>query len=353
VLLLANMIVVFACIAPRNDPEGNVLSVRDQHYDVQFTCRGMGRLASRTQEGTTVTFEYDKEDALVAIHNEAGAVYRFTLDKVGNVKEESGFDGVLRKFSRDKAGRVVTIDRPDHRATDYGYDLAGRVVEVKYSDGTGEKYAYSADGALVEAINGTAQVKFERDRLGRIVKELQGEDSVETKYDRLGLRRRMKTSKGHELEIERNNVGDVVKMSAGGGPVAPKDGGNAAGKAQPWEARFTRDQLGLEMERTLPGGVRATWGRDNVGRPVRHEIWSSETMLSAKAYTWEPNDRLMISPKGRGEEGFKVSNDTKALTSRSAPVTDRWTDPGHPYDAAGGGRQYYVPKNSDLVGVGQ
>jgi len=61
----------------RTLPGGNVLSVRDQHYDVQFTYPGMGRLASRTQEGRTVKFEYDKEDALVAIHDEAGAVYRF------------------------------------------------------------------------------------------------------------------------------------------------------------------------------------------------------------------------------------------------------------------------------------
>ena len=84
------------------DADGNVLAVKDQHYDVQFTYRGMGRLASRTQEGTTVAFEYDTEESLVAIHNEAGAVYRFALDKAGNVKEESGFDGLLRKYTRDK-----------------------------------------------------------------------------------------------------------------------------------------------------------------------------------------------------------------------------------------------------------
>ncbi len=75
------------------DAEGNVVAVKDQHYDVKFSYQGMGRLASRTQESTTVTFEYDREESLVAIHNEAGAVYRFTLDKAGNVKEESGFDG--------------------------------------------------------------------------------------------------------------------------------------------------------------------------------------------------------------------------------------------------------------------
>jgi RHS repeat-associated protein len=276
------------------DAESNVLTVKDKHYDVKFAYQGMGRLASRTQEGTTVKFEYDSEESLVAIHNEAGAVYRFTLDKAGNVKEESGFDGLLRKYGRDKAGRVLTVERPDDRATEYSYDTDGRVVAVKYSDGIGESYAYRPDGALIEATNAATSVKFERDALGRIVKEIQGKDSVESAFDLLGLRARMKTSKGHVLEIERNLVGDVVGMKAGGGPVAPGGSPQAQTPLPPWKARFTRDQLGLEVERSLPGGVRARWERDSVGRPLKHEIWSGGTVVSAQSYTWEPNDRLKM-----------------------------------------------------------
>ncbi len=288
------------------DAEGNVVAVKDQHYDVRFAYQGMGRLASRTQEGTTVAFEYDSEESLVAIHNEAGAVYRFTLDKAGNVKEESGFDGLLRKYGRDKAGRVLTVERPDERATEYSYDTGGRVVAVKYSDGTGEEYGYRPDGALMAAINAAAAVKFERDALGRIVKEVQGEDTVESAFDLLGLRSRMKTSKGHVLEIARNLVGDVVGMKAGGGPLAPGSASAAQAALPPWEARFTRDQLGLEVERTLPGGVRARWERDSVGRPVKHEIWSGTTIVSAQSYTWEPNDRLkMIVDALRGPVQYR------------------------------------------------
>jgi RHS repeat-associated protein len=274
--------------------DGNVLAVKDQTYDVKFAYRGMGRLASRTQEGTTVSFEYDTEESLVAIHNEAGAVYRFALDKTGNVKEESGFDGLLRKYGRDKSGRVLKVERPDDRATEYSYDTSGRVIAVKYSDGSSESYAYRPDGALMEASNATSSVKFERDALGRIVKELQGDDSVESAYDLLGLRARMKTSKGHLLEIQRNIVGDIIGMRASGGPVAPNGEASAQAILPPWEARFLRDQLGLEIERTLPGGVRARWERDLLGRPLKHEIWSGTAMVSAKAYSWEPNDRLKM-----------------------------------------------------------
>jgi hypothetical protein len=168
------------------------------------------------------------------------------------------------------------------------------VVAVAYSDGSSESYAYRPDGALMAASNATADVKFERDLLGRIVKELQGDDSVESTFDLLGLRARMKTSKGHQLQIERNLVGDVVGMRAGGGPVAPSSGPQAQPLLPPWEARFTRDQLGLEVERTLPGGVRARWERDKLGRPLKHEIFSGNTLLAAQSYSWEPNDRLKM-----------------------------------------------------------
>ena len=275
------------------DPAGGQTALE---YDKQGLLVGL-----RMPNGAQTRWTYDclgrcvdNEESLVAIHNEAGAVYRFTLDKAGNVKEESGFDGLLRKYTRDKAGQVLTVDRPDERTTQYRYDIAGRVVAVKYSDGTSESYAYRIDGALMEASNATSLVKFERDVLGRIVKDMQGDDTVESAFDLLGLRARMKTSKGHVLDIERNLVGDVVGMKAGGGPIAPGSEPAAQAMLPPWEARFTRDQLGLEIERSLPGGVRARWERDNVGRPLKHEIWSGNTMLSAQSYTWEPNDRLKM-----------------------------------------------------------
>jgi YD repeat-containing protein len=68
----------------------------------------------------------------------------------------------------------------------------------------------------------------------------------------------------------------------------------AYGVQPAWRRATSKGQLGLEIERTLPGGVRATWQRDNVGRPLKHEIWSGKTMIAAKAYTWEPNDRLQM-----------------------------------------------------------
>ena len=282
------------------DGEDNVVAVKDQQYDVQFAYRGMGRLVARKQAGTAVHFRYDTEEQLVAIHNEAGAVYRFVLGPTGEVNEEYGFDGLCRKYQRDQAARVQKVLRPGGLASEYKYDPAGRVVGVKHLDPAGEpvgeeKYSYRPDGELVAADNGTAVVKLERDVLGRVVNEVQGADAVTSEYGPLGLRLRMQTSRGHALEIERNVVGDVIAMRAGGGPVVSTGSETKKdSESPPWEVRFDRDQLGLELERHLPGGVRSRWERDKLGRPVKHEIWSGRKLVGAKSYVWQPNDRLKM-----------------------------------------------------------
>jgi RHS repeat-associated protein len=282
------------------DGESNVVRAKDKHYDVEFSYGGMNRLRARKQANTTVRFQYDTEEQLTSIQNEAGSVYCFILGPTGEVDEEHGFDGLCRKYSRDKAGRVQKVLRPGGLATEYAYDPAGRVLGVKHVDGGGnilgeEEYGYRLDGELIAAGNDTIEVKLERDILGRVVKELQGADAVESEYGPLGLRTRMKTSRGHALEIERNIVGDVMAMRAGGGPIVSANSDAKKDESQtPWEVRFTRDKLGLEIERHLPGGVRAHWERDKLGRPIKHEIWSGRKLVGAKSYTWEPNDRLKM-----------------------------------------------------------
>ncbi|MBN2573589.1 MAG: RHS repeat protein, partial [Deltaproteobacteria bacterium] len=237
-----------------------------QDYDVEFKYGGMNRLLARTQGGTTIRFAYDT-------------------------------DGLRRQYERDLAGQVLTVRRPGGLSTEYTYDGAGRVTGLKHADAQGqvlgeEKYEYRKDGELASAANDTCAVKLERDILGQVVREVVGDDAVDSEYGPLGLRTRMRTSRGHVLDIERNVVGDVLTLRAGGGP-AVTPGSDAKKEAPPsWEAKFTRDNLGLELERHLPGGVRSVWQRDKLGRPLSHEIWSGKKQVAARSYTWETNDRL-------------------------------------------------------------
>ncbi len=290
------------------DGEGNLIHARDAQHDVRFVYQGMGRLQSRTQSGTTVTFEYDREERLVAIKNKAGYAHRFELGPTGNIDTEIGFDGLKRVYKRDAAGRVTKILRPARRQTAFDYDARGRVLGTKHSDGTSETFVYRPDGALLQAKNDACLVSFERDQLGRVLKEVVGDDWVASEYDSLGMRVALRSSKGLRQRIQRNGMGDALgvqariasddpsrDLDAGAvrmGRSGPSGGGVAASADGLWEARFERDAVGLEVERLLPGGVKATWERDNLGRPKTHTISAGGLSKGAWHYTWDVNDRL-------------------------------------------------------------
>jgi len=262
------------------DGEGNVLHAQDQQHDVQFSYRGMNRLASRSEAGTTVEFHYDTEDQLMGIKNEHGFVYRFELDPLGNVAKEIGFDLQERIYERDAAGQVTLVRRPKGRWNKYDYDRTGRVLQVTYQDESQEKYEYRPDGELMLAENQYQKVAFERDPLARVLKEIQGEVEVLSEYDILGRRISLNSSLGAQIDISRNAMGDVEQLSA-------QEGDHTA-----WKATFQRDLLGLELERSLPGGIRSRMQRDKLGRPIHHQISGSKGSFMDKRYEWYANDRL-------------------------------------------------------------
>ena len=294
------------------DGEGAPVHVRDQHHDVRFSYCGLGRLASRTEAGVSVRFEYDTEERLVAIHDPLGAAHRFELGATGLIDGERRFDGGHRRYQRDAAGRVIKLLRPEGRSTEYQYDPAGLLASVKHSDGTGARYRYRQDGGLVGVASASASVSFQRDALGRVVEEATGDDWVRVEYDAAGRRVGLRSSRGLHQRIRRNAAGDPVSVTvrrpppAPAGDELPQDETAARARLLPgdevvWEARFGRDSLGQELERVLPGGIRARWKRDAIGRPVRQEIHGAAGLRAARDYTWDVGGRLtMIADAARG-----------------------------------------------------
>ncbi|MCG5053689.1 MAG: RHS domain-containing protein [Myxococcales bacterium] len=278
------------------DAEGNVVHAKDVHHDVRFTYQGMNRLRKREEAGTAVRFAYDTEEQLLGVQNEHGMVYQFVLGPTGLVQEEWGFDRRKRTYLRDPVGRVQQVIRPQGETIGYTYDVAGRVVEVEHSDGTKESFAYRVDGAMLVAGNADVVVKFERDVLGRVTKEVQGEEWVASSFDGAGFRTGIRSSKGLRHTIRRNGMGDVLGLSAyveAGGHDLPFEFAHVDGAgARAYEAQFERDSVGLEIARHLPGGVSARWERDALGRPVRQSLEVRGQEVRARVYKWEPNDRL-------------------------------------------------------------
>lgn len=261
------------------DGVGNVVKARDQHHNVEFEYRPTGRLLSRKENKTTVAFKYDRLDRLTAIQNEEENSYRFEYDAVGKMILESGFDGLTRKFERDAAGKVAKVLTPDQKEVLYRYDKLGNIQKVVYHDGTEEVFVYDRTGRLIEAINENGSVKLERDKVGRVVKEIQGAFEVESKYNRMGQRIGIKSSLGADIKIDRDKEGKIASTTATNGEAI-------------WEAHFKRDAVGLELERSLPGGIVSSWERDVTGKPLEHCVGKGTKAFRRKTYHWQVNDRL-------------------------------------------------------------
>jgi RHS repeat-associated protein len=290
-----------------HDGEGNVVLARDRLREVRFTYQGLGKPTSRTIAGTTVWYEYDTEERLVAFVNEKGYAYRFERDPVGDVLAEFCFDDARRIYQRDAAGRVTKVLRPGiGKHTRYEHDPAGRVTKVSHSDGVTETFAYDEDGVLTEASNADATVRFERDLLGRATKEHQGERWIASHFDHRGLRIGMESSLGGKQTITRNVMGDVVGLAARHGE-------------RRWETTIVRDAVGLEIDRQLPGGARSYWWRDPLGRPTQHWVGKDEQLARGRRYTWDVDDRITtITDEDQGE--LRLQHDARGyLTSTTYP----------------------------------
>lgn len=261
------------------DPEGNVVNATDAHHNVQFEYAAMGRLKSRIEAGTKIDFRYNTEQDLIGLQNEKQESYFFERDKTGRITKEVGFDGITRTYIRDAAGQVNKVVRPGSKISTYTYDRGGRIVEVGHSDGSKEIFHYDLSGNLIEAINDDATVRFTRDALGRVVEEWQNGHVVQSSYGDFG-RTYIGSSLGANINIGWNTAGFV-------------EGVQAQAKAQEsWEVQFKRDAVGMELERILPGGIRASYTRDSLGRPTAHSVSQNGTKVRAKRYIWDANDRL-------------------------------------------------------------
>lgn len=278
------------------DRGGNVVKARDHHHSIEFTYRPTGRLLSRKENNTEVGFKYNRLDQLTAISNEHDSLYRFRYDNAGQMIEESGFDGLTRKLERNPAGEVIKIRTPDDRDVFYKYDKLGNVQQIEYHDGSEEVFVYDRAGNLIEAVNEHGSVKMERDKVGRLLKESVGLFEVESTYNRLGQRIRVRSSLGADIKIDRDKEGNISSTSASNGGTK-------------WEAQFGRDLVGLELERNLPGGVSSRWTRDSTGKPIEHQVVKGGKAYRDKHYHWEVNDRLKSITDGLTKGMVRFNHD--------------------------------------------
>jgi RHS repeat-associated protein len=256
---------------------------------------GFHQLAARRDpNGNVVRLEYSREGELLAIHNEREEVHRLRYDAAGRLIEEETFDGRRLRYRRDAAGRVVRIENGAGEIRTLSYDAAGQLVERTLPDDSADTFEYDSRGLLVGATNGAGQFRFERDAMGRIVREMQKVGGVEhwvsVAYDAVGDRVGRATSLGHSETVERDAMGSPV--------LTILDNEH--------RIEHGNDVFGRELSRRLPGGGAIESGFDTMGRLV---------------------ERLARSPRGARSVG---PNEPEWLGKRDDGIT---TMTSYEYDA--------------------
>jgi len=161
----------------------------------------------------------------------------------------------------------------------------GHTSEAELTDVDGREGAHFEDGPLA----------------GRVVQERAGEHAIESRYEPSGLRVERRTDLGHRSQYDFDGAGDLRGVSFG---LDPRRYSHELAKfglpqmTQPdWEVRITRDLLGLEVARHLPGGAVATWDRDAFGRPKMRRVTTGAIGFARKS-----SDALKVGYQWRSAE---------------------------------------------------
>ena len=291
------------------DGEGNVTHYKDSTTDVTMTYSGMRKLRTFTKDNATVEYVHDTEGRLLRVKNQVGHCYQFEMDPAGRVIATVGYDGRRTLYTLSPAGKKVQIILPSGFSYKLDYDIAGRLVNVTNSNGEAVNYEYGADGNLVKAEKKAVMLTFERDIMGRIIKESMDNTWVSYDYDREGYRVGTASSRGFVETFDRSTRGYVERIAFGY-------------RLPGCEIKFKRDSGGREREREFAGGVTALRDYDSIGRLRFQEFGGVRRRRRSRNYEWEGDLRLCsVADSVRGREVFGRDTNGKLAWARDADGT--------------------------------
>jgi RHS repeat-associated protein len=263
-------------------PRGDLTSLRDavggvtryaydgEHHLTQITSPqqfvsrldwgGYHKLVQRTDANShIVRLGYNVEGELTHVWNERKELHRLHYDSAGRFVGEDTFDGRHLRYRNDACARPVRVVDERRQQTELEYDLAGQLVGRKGHTGAEDAFTYSHLGDLVAAMSSSAEVTFERDAIGRIVREEQhvGDEThtVDVRYDPAGQRIGRKTSLGHVEQVVRDAMGNRTRSDLDGHVVEHK-----------------ADFLGRDVRRELAAGGAIESGFDPMGRLAQRRV---------------------------------------------------------------------------------
>jgi RHS repeat-associated protein len=329
------------------DAAGNLVRYEDAAGRIQERRFGACRrlIEELDGNGNRVTYQWGTEPGrLDAVVNALEETYRFTYDAAGRCIQEVAFDGRELRFEYDASGRCVRATNGASEVVEMVRDALGRVVGKRLPDGDESRYAYDKLGNLVEASNREMTIVLERDAVGRLVREVQGQHWLKSETSVLGQTTRLETDLGLVVEYEGDENGFWRALNTGGRAAF----------------QFHRDARGQEIGRSLPSAGSLRQEFDPVGRLVAQRVsWNSHRQqgtggafpLSAervieRAYRRDANGLVQtIRDKSLGVARYSFDPGERLL----GVLRDHGVDEQFAYDPAGNLTQIEAREGSHLT----
>jgi RHS repeat-associated protein len=306
------------------DGEGHLVKVVDpKGHATELVWGGYHKLCERKDaNGNVVRLRYNLEGELCEVHNERGEIHRLAYAYSGRLDGETTFDGRELRYGYDLVGRVTRVTNGALEHTNLTYDLAGQLVKRELHSGATEEYQYDLRGDLAFVKGPVGELRFERDALGRVVREGQltggKEVWVEVAYDAAGERIGRKTSLGHVEAVTRGALGERARTVL--------DGVHSV--------EHQADLLGRETARALPGGGWLQSAYDALGRVSRRRAGTTT------AEAW-----------GRAGEPARIGEQPERLSVNMAYRYDAAGELVESWDQARGPTQYAYDPIGQLLAM--
>ena len=261
-------------------PEGQVAALTDDDGVTRFRYGAWNQVVEHvTPDGAVTRARYDTEQRIVEVTNPAGERHQITYDACGRVATETDYAGRLTRYGYDPASRMVMVTRPGGGVVRAAFDACDRLLSLAYPGGREDRFEWLADGSLGAACNEWGDVRFERDHLGRVTEEVQGDAWVRSRYNAAGTVRVLASSSGAKTSVHRNGLGDVTSMGYGDAHAS-------------WEVTFRRDARGAELERWCGPRLGLRTERDATSHPTSLAVLAQDGAGRALAFAWDARGRL-------------------------------------------------------------
>ncbi len=256
-------------------------------------CRRL--LAVTRSNGETTRLVWGREpDQLLAVINPSGEEYRFEYDAEGNKVSIRDFSGVERRYAYDPDGNLVSARNGDGATIQFTRDAARRLLRIAGDAASAVRFEYDDSDYMTAAETPDARIEYARDPLGRPLREESGDFWIERGYDSEGFPQRAASSLGLDLEYGFDGRGLLTGVSTGGRELLS----------------FTRNAMGAEIRRRLPGGLLQLQDVDAVGRLWKQSVRNGAAddsrvpALIEREYSWNGEMVTGIRDRQWGETRY-------------------------------------------------